>query len=137
MELRIERTNATIFNVEGFPTANDSAKTANDSVKAAKDRFNRIVDKIVDEGFIEAALERVCRDVNWASEDGRKTTRSTGYGNTSSPLRAAHREDIEAKKYLLEQHIIPFLKKQGYKCGEVEIERLANRSYYLSYDILW
>lgn len=130
MELRIERTNATTFNVEGFPTANDSAKTA-------EDRFNRVVDKIINEGFVEAALESARHAINGDSWLGHKTTYDSGWGDTRSPLRADTREIIEAKQYLMEKHIIPFLKRQGYKCGEVKIERLANRSYYLRYDILW
>ena len=119
--------------IKGLRSAVESRSIAN---AVEEKRRSRTMTTLVEEKFMERAMERIIRSINWASEDGRRETYVSGYGDRSSPLRSYDDYKYNLMEEIIKYQIFPILRKQGYLC-EVKRGCFATNEKYFDVKISW
>ena len=119
--------------VKGLRSASESRMI---SESAEEERRNRIMATLIEEKFMERAMERIIRSINWASENGERKTCPSGYGDRSSPFRCYDDDEFNLMEEIIKCQIFPILRKQGYVC-EVRRGYFATNEKYFTITISW
>ena len=133
MEIEILVIDENAIVIKGLRSAVESRSIAN---AVEEERRSRIMTTLVEEKFMERAMERIIRSINWASEDGRREAFISGYGDRSSPLRSYNNYKYNLMEEIIKYQIFPILRKQGYLC-EVERGYFATNEKYFDVKISW
>ena len=119
--------------IKGLRSAIESRSIAN---AVEEERRSRTMTALIEEKFMERAMERIIRSINWASEDGRREACASGYGDRSSPLRSYDDYKYNLMEEIIKHQIFPILRKQGYIC-EVKRGYFATNEKYFDVKISW
>lgn len=91
---------------------------------------------LTDSKFVERSVECIANGIRWASEDGRRDTVVSGYGDRSSPLRVYDTYRCDIMEEVLNSQVLPIFKAKGYKC-KVTREYFASNEKYFKVQISW
>ena len=119
--------------VKGLRSAVGSRSIAN---AVEEERRSRIMTTLIEEKFMERAMEQIIRSINWASGDGRREAFISGYGDRSSPLRSYNDYKYNLMEEIIKYQIFPILRKRGYLC-EVKRGYFATNEKYFDVKISW
>ena len=119
--------------IKGLRSAVESRSIAN---AVEEERRNLTMTTLVEEKFMERAMEQIIRSINWASEDGRREACTSGYGDRSSPLRSYDDYKYNLMEEIIKYQIFPILRKRGYLC-EVKRGYFATNEKYFDVKISW
>ena len=119
--------------IKGLRSAVESRSIAN---AVEEEHRSRIMTTLVEEKFMERAMEQIIRSINWASEDGKREAYASGYGDRSSPLRSYDDYKYNLMEEIIKYQIFPILRKQGYLC-EVKQGYFATNEKYFDVKISW
>lgn len=119
--------------IKGLRSAVESRSIAN---AVEEERRSHTMTTLIEEKFMERAMERIIRSINWASEDGRREACASGYGDRSSPLRSYDDYKCNLMEEIIKYQIFPILQKQGYLC-EVKRGYFATNEKYFDVKISW
>ena len=133
MEIEILVIDENAIVIKGLRSAVESRSIAN---VVEEERRSRIMTTLVEEKFMERAMERIIGSINWASEDGRREVCVSGYGNRNSPLRSYNDYKYNLMEEIIKYQIFPILRKQGYLC-EVKRGYFATNEKYFDVKISW
>ena len=133
MEIEILVIDENAIVIKGLRSAVESRSIAN---AVEEERRNLTMTTLVKEKFMERAMEQIIRSINWASEDGRRETCTSGYGDRSSPLRSYDDYKYNLMEEIIKYQIFPILRKRGYLC-EVKRGYFATNEKYFDVKISW
>ena len=133
MEIEILVIDENAIVIKGLRSAVESRSIAN---AVEEERRSRIMTTLVEEKFMERAMEQIIRNINWASEDGRREAFISGYGDRSSPLRSYNDYKYNIMEEIIKHQIFPILRKRGYLC-EVKRGHFATNEKYFDVKISW
>ena len=119
--------------IKGLRSAVENRSIAN---AVEKERRNLTMTTLVEEKFMERAMEQIIRSINLASENGRREVCVSGYGDRSSPLRSYNDYKYNLMEEIIKYQIFPILRKQGYLC-EVKRGYFATNEKYFDVKISW
>lgn len=119
--------------VKGLRSASESRMI---SESAEEEHRNRIMATLIEEKFMERAMKQIISNINWASENGRRESCSSGYGDRSSPLRCYYTDKCNLMEEIIKCQIFPILRKQGYQC-KIERHYFATNETYFNVKISW
>ena len=133
MEIEILVIDENAIVVKGLRSAVESRSIAN---AVEEERRSRIMTTLIEEKFMERAMEQIIRSINWVSEDGRREAFISGYGDRSSPLRSYNDYKYNLMEEIIKYQIFPILRKRGYLC-EVKRGYFATNEKYFDVKISW
>ena len=119
--------------VKGLRSAMESRRIA-DTVE--EERRSSMMATLVEEKFMERALENIIRRINYTSGEGRRETCVSGYGDRSSPFRSYNTYKYNLMEEIIQHQIFPILREQGYRCT-VERGYFATTEKYFDVKISW
>ena len=119
--------------IKGLRSAAESRSIAN---AVDNERRADIMDSLRTNKFLESVIKDMTSSINRASEDGRRETTITGYGNRNSPLRAYGKDRCDIMEEVVKHQIFPIFTQQGYKC-KIACYSFASTEKYFDVKISW
>ena len=134
MKIEIQAVEGNVIIIKGLPNAAESRFVALHAEEMKREKIMSILTK---RRFIERTINEIADDIRFASEDGRRKTTVSGFGNTSSMLRETNIEVAKVMEEMLNSNILPIFRAQGYKCTPAHREYFASGEKYFWTEISW